>query len=327
MYTDASVMFMYCETPLHVGSGTSLGVVDLPIQRERYTNFPNIAGGGIKGAVRDWFETSRATKDKKDEITIVFGPDKDGSEHAGAISFTEARLLLFPVRSMRGLFAWVTCPSVLARLKRDMEIVGKGFTVQQEDKQVQINIPSVKDTEAYGAGDCYPLVEEKDGKNTKERVVLEEYVFDLNPQNGQSDFNNISKWLVDHLFPEPGGQNSHDPLKFWRDRFQKSLLVLSENDFSEFVQHSTDVNARVKIGEGKSTDTKKGGNLFYEENLPMESVMYSLVLASNPHKDGIHGMAGSSQVLEFIVNNLRGKRAQFGGDETLGRGIMRINFL
>src|SRR5439155_24367166 len=34
------------------------------------------------------------------------------------------RLLLLPVRSLTGTFAWVTSPYILHRLKRDMEDVG-----------------------------------------------------------------------------------------------------------------------------------------------------------------------------------------------------------
>jgi CRISPR-associated protein Cmr4 len=51
----------------------------------------------------------------------VFGPKTDNAgDHAGAISFTDARLLAFPVGSLKGVFAWVTCPEALRRLRRDL---------------------------------------------------------------------------------------------------------------------------------------------------------------------------------------------------------------
>ncbi|HRI29847.1 MAG TPA: hypothetical protein PK715_17435, partial [Chitinophagales bacterium] len=31
---------LICETPLHAGTGDDLGFVNLPIQRERHTDFP-----------------------------------------------------------------------------------------------------------------------------------------------------------------------------------------------------------------------------------------------------------------------------------------------
>ena len=52
MFKNAKVMFIYTETSLHCGSGTSLGVIDLPIQREKYTDYPVCQASGIKGVVQ-----------------------------------------------------------------------------------------------------------------------------------------------------------------------------------------------------------------------------------------------------------------------------------
>ena len=56
MNKDFSVAVMYAVTPCHAGSGSALGVVDLPIQRERHTNWPVIQASGVKGAFRANFE-------------------------------------------------------------------------------------------------------------------------------------------------------------------------------------------------------------------------------------------------------------------------------
>ena len=53
MFKEQGILFLYTETPLHAGSGTSVGTVDLPIQRERHTDYPLIQGSGIKGGLRD----------------------------------------------------------------------------------------------------------------------------------------------------------------------------------------------------------------------------------------------------------------------------------
>lgn len=178
MYKIAAPVFLICETPLHAGSGDSLGVVDLPIQRERHTSFPKIEGSSLKGAIRQAFEdfvviissnpinTSKPEEGKKiiydlqkienrkfeqtlydqlkqdwkDEnwkkdnhkflnyhqsIDLTFGPENAGNEgHASALGFTDARLLLFPVKSMKGVFAWITCPKVLKQFYRDMSLTG-----------------------------------------------------------------------------------------------------------------------------------------------------------------------------------------------------------
>jgi len=40
MFDKGALLYLYAETPVHAGSGTSLGIVDLPIQRERTTGYP-----------------------------------------------------------------------------------------------------------------------------------------------------------------------------------------------------------------------------------------------------------------------------------------------
>ena len=46
------LLFLHAQTGLHPGSGTALGAVDLPIQRERYTQWPVIPGSTLKGILR-----------------------------------------------------------------------------------------------------------------------------------------------------------------------------------------------------------------------------------------------------------------------------------
>ena len=52
MITDTTMLYLYVETPLHAGVGSGLSSIDLPIQRERTTQYPMIQGSGIKGKLR-----------------------------------------------------------------------------------------------------------------------------------------------------------------------------------------------------------------------------------------------------------------------------------
>jgi CRISPR-associated protein Cmr4 len=59
MFKKAKLFFLLAETPLHPGSGgDSTGIVDLPIQRERYTNFPKIEASSLKGSLREAFSNA-----------------------------------------------------------------------------------------------------------------------------------------------------------------------------------------------------------------------------------------------------------------------------
>jgi CRISPR-associated protein Cmr4 len=52
MFDKQVAVFLYAVSPVHMGAGQAIGVIDNPIQRERHTNHPCFAGSGIKGAVR-----------------------------------------------------------------------------------------------------------------------------------------------------------------------------------------------------------------------------------------------------------------------------------
>lgn len=113
---------LLAETSVHAGTGAQLGAVNLPIQRERHTGWPTVYGSGLKGVFRD---QARAARWADTEITAVFGPETSKPEqgetdrHSGALAISDARLLLFPVRTVGPAFAWVTCPLALARFTRD----------------------------------------------------------------------------------------------------------------------------------------------------------------------------------------------------------------
>ncbi len=112
MAEASALLFAYCETPVHAGTGRSVGTVDLPIQRERITGFPIVQASSVKGVLR--------------ATTQLFGPDRpeEASSHAGALQVTDLQVVLFPVRSLAGVFAWTTSPSVLARLGRLAKLAG-----------------------------------------------------------------------------------------------------------------------------------------------------------------------------------------------------------
>ena len=117
VFEKALILGLYSVTPVHAGSGAELSVIDLPIQRERHTGFPVIWGQSLKGVLRRVYERFDDSQDKE-KTKVIFGPDTDKAhEHAGAISVGDAKVLLFPVRSLKGVFAYVTCPLVLERFE------------------------------------------------------------------------------------------------------------------------------------------------------------------------------------------------------------------
>ena len=259
MYKLAKPLFLFCETSLHAGSGNDLGIVDLPVQRERHTSFPKIEGSGIKGCIREVFEAKTkfelngkeylGIKPINEAVSLAFGPE-DGDKHSGALGFTDARILLFPVKSMRGVYAWITCPRVLERLKKDLELCGTSLG---------FNLPSESSTPK----NCGLFL-----KGNK--IVLEEFTFEIIDKDNE-DCTQLAKWLAKSVVP------TGNPHSYWHEKVKKDIVVLPDDDFRDFVNLSTEVITRTKINN--KTGTVDKGQLFTEEYLPPETVLYSLALA------------------------------------------------
>jgi len=106
-----SLIGLLAETSIHPGAGRSVGVVDLPVAREAATDYPVLVGSSLKGALKQWADTSGLNG----ESEHIFGKQ----ENAGALLISDARLLLLPVRSLNSAYKWVTCRHLLERFQRD----------------------------------------------------------------------------------------------------------------------------------------------------------------------------------------------------------------
>jgi CRISPR-associated protein Cmr4 len=299
--TVRDLVALLAETSLHAGTGSQLGAVDLPIQRERHTEWPTVYGSGLKGVLRDHAERSGWPKE---DVAGVFGPevDKGGageeSRFAGALSVSDARLLLFPVRTVGQPFAWVTCPLALARLARDAAQSGLGDIPRPAG-------PPDKDTVRVAAS--WP--------GGGDGVFLEEFAYKSATDAGVGS---LGGWIAARLLP------GHPAYGYWRDLVQKALVVVTDDDFRDFVRHGTEVVTRVKLTEQK---TVQPGALWTEESLPADSLLYSFVGAWTPAR-AANGSVGSADAVLEKVRGLFSERwvAQVGGKESVGRGFVAVRF-
>lgn len=302
MFTEKRLMFMYAVTPVHMGAGTAIGVVDNPIQREVHTNHPVFAGSGIKGAMRDAASTS--WKDKR-LVDIVFGPEREGSEHAGACSFADAQIVAFPVRSLKEGFVYITSPYALHRLARLAAIAGINNYPQDQ-------LPQLQETGAVVLNER--LLADK-------RLILETYAFDP-VGDGKDILTRVAEWLRNNALPHESG---HD---FFRKKLQHDLVLLNDSQFSFFVRNSTVVEPHVRINDASGTADE--GGLFFTENLPPESLMVSLAMASMERRrkgDQGDGSKEANALMAEVVKSFHGKPLQIGGDATTGRGQVVVSFV
>lgn len=228
------LLILFTRTPLHVGAGASVGAIDQPVQRERHTGFPIIPGSSMKGVLRDAFRGM-----DQDAVGQLFGKGADDdTSAAGALSFGEARLVAFPVRSAKGAFAFAVSPLTLSRLARDA-----GWN--------DLAIPDMPGEMACRAGAKLVIPD-------RNAVVLEEYAF----KNEEGGF--PSEWET-----KLTGLLSDAVLTAAAGRF----VLLSDGDLAHFAVNACTVQQHVRIDPGTGTAAEHA--LFNEETVPSETLLYA----------------------------------------------------
>ena len=293
MFQRQAAVFLYAISPVHMGAGNAVGVIDNPIQRERHTGHPCFAGSGIKGALRHGFE---AIGGDKALIDRLFGPASDSTTlHAGAVSFGDAQLVAFPVRSLKGGYVYATCPQMLARAQRLLTLIGIATAWQ---------VPQVSD------GDC--LLANPD-LLAGDKLHLEAFEYRAKLSTSLPA---LAADLAGRALP------ATTPYDFFRNKLARDLVVLSDTDFGYFAQHATVVEPHVRIDP--TTGTASGTGLFYTENLPPESLLLAPLLASATRSGRADDKLEADEVLVKLKTALNGKLIQLGGDATTGRGLVLV---
>ena len=278
---NTRLLFIHALSPLHPGTGQSIGAIDLAIARDRATGVPYLPGSSLKGALR-------GRRPEGVDVIGIFGPDTaNANEHSGSVLFGDANLILLPVRSVAGTFAWVTAPYVLGRLARDLAEVGVSSPA----------IPQVDDSACHTTAESRLLVNIKKA----DKVVFED--LDLNPTSDASPW---AKLLAERLFEDD----------YWAKSLRQRFCVVSDDVFTFLAQQATDVSARIRMDQ--ATGTVEDGALWYEENLPAESVLASLIMAQPRGR-----VRDVNVILEGVGKCIEGS-VQLGGNATVGRGRCAI---
>ncbi|NLC35097.1 MAG: type III-B CRISPR module RAMP protein Cmr4 [Alcaligenaceae bacterium] len=295
MFQKQAVVFLYAVSPVHMGAGQAIDVIDNPIQRERHTGHPSFAGSGIKGAVRHGFE---ALGGDKASIDRLLGPESNsGDLHAGAVSFGDAQIVALPVRSLKGGYVYVTCPQALARAQRLLTL-----------SSVPTDWPAL----AVAEGHC--LLRNPD-LMSQNKLHLEAFEYAVKVSELLAA---LAADLASKVLPDT---QEYD---FFRSKLENDLVVLSDTDFAWFSRHAMLVEPHVRIDP--ETGTASDGGLFYTENLPPESIMVAPLMASQTRTGkGRDQEIPADVVLSQIKTLIHARVLQIGGDATTGRGLVVAN--
>lgn len=299
-----NILVLYrCETPLHIGSGNEIGVVDLPIQREKHTGFPKMEASGLKGGFRAFFEQNNVEK-----INDFFGSENESVEaKAGGLIFTDGRLLLFPVRAGNAVFRWITCPYVLQRFSREL----KRYEKNDEAGYIDAMLKEIDD-EHLNSGTVYQITKEKVKQKENVFITLGHFSFETKKLEIEQSKNFIS--ILEMVC------NKDDYLS---QKIRNNIVLVSDELFSYFTEMNTQIDTRICIGDN---GVVKEGGLFTEESLPEESILYSFIDEWKKKKE--ESKENYLQVKNFYseVKTRNLKWLQLGGDTTIGKGIVRLEF-
>jgi len=271
------------QTILHCGSGQSVGIVDQPIIREQATNLPIVPGATLRGVLRAHLS---AQKDNAPLTKALFGPlERDGAESfAGALSITDAHLLLLPVRSLYGIVAYATCPFILKRYKKALGI--------------DIELPTESKDKACAGNDSENIPSNK--------VVFEE--LDIDAVKGDKQAQEWAERLSKAMY-------SDDKDEAARTDFQQHFVILPDDVFAYLAETATEVRTRIRINQ--ETGVVDNGALWTEENLPAECVLWGSYSFNESTKEYQKEHAKQFKTAANIL-------LQMGGNAGVGSGLVQM---
>ncbi len=186
----AKLFSLNCLTNMHVGTGDySVSIIDNEVSRDVVDNTPNINGSGVKGALREYFESHTAGN----KNTEIFGgvriknrPEnksddiekEKNSAVQGKLKFLSANLLARPVRANNGgqPYYLVTTKTLVERFNQLCQALGIANSINLADNsEVKINIegqPINKPLEALLIN-----IFENDEKDEYKAYIIDEQIF------------------------------------------------------------------------------------------------------------------------------------------------------
>ncbi len=301
---NARLTFIHAFTSLHAGVGQGAGIIDLPVAREKSTGIPYLPGSSLKGALR----TRCKTRGMEQECYEIFGPEnvEDTNANASMIQFTDQRLLLLPVRSLAGTFAWVTSPYILDRFARDRRFA-------QNKNDWEVDLPEITDELM-----CL-IAQEKEGSKIVVRNGRSEYIVYLEDLNLVPHYNKhattLAQKIAKQVFPDPDSEE-------WRRRLEERFCIVSDDVLSFLLETATEITARIHLQE--ESKTVEDGGLWYEEALPAETILLGLGLAVPTINEKTRSPKRQPEEIFKFIQGLVQEPLQLGGRATVGRGLCQV---
>jgi CRISPR-associated protein Cmr4 len=305
-YDSGDLILVESVTNIHPGIGRFGGVVDMPVQRD-HLGYPVIYASSLKGSLKSALFNVAGNESDKGEVKLLLGPEPDEDEKfASALAILDAHLLLFPVRSLEGVYALATSPFLLSRLKNLMELLNKKDEKLLNAIDNLIKVPITKE-ECLISDTSTGLIIEKLGC-----ILINEEIM---------------------LKPKKDDNVKELECKLNYNR----IIVLNDNTAMEALERSLVKVTRIRLE--RSTKVVERGGLWSEEYIPHGSVFFTAFLysqklwqAKSKQTSGSSTSQSSSSSdpqtkFKDLLNNKLRNYLIIGGKESVGRGIVKLNIL
>jgi len=276
-----SALFLLAESPIHAGAKPEgEGDIDLPIQKDSATGFPVVRGSTVRGSLR---QLSRAHKLDVEEL---FGSEPDSPDpKPGILNISDFDLLLCPVRTLTGLFAWVTTPYLLQNLQRNLQLCGSAE---------KITIPASGDKVLVASGSRLL---------SKGIISLEENVF---PATESPELATLGLWIAQKALP------ASDTYNFLKSMAVTNIALVPDEVFQKLLPLVLPVFARIRIDPVRGTVAE--GALWNTEFLSSETLLCGTFIAKED--------ARKSKSVEKLIELTKSRWFQMGGCKGIGMGMV-----
>nr|MDO8080270.1 type III-B CRISPR module RAMP protein Cmr4 [Candidatus Freyarchaeota archaeon] len=302
-YENADLILIRAVTNLHPGVGRGGEMVDLPVQKDNL-GFPIIYSSSLKGALK-----STLWQFNQPVIRALFGPEVEEGEEKfnSAVAILDVFTITFPVRSLEGVYAYATSPVQLKRFYEYLKLTGAEarFKIVEELSKLDVS----NDV-------CYMSKNDHLKNETiQNRIIINEEVI-VNYKK-DDNLNNKMSELEKILEIEEG-----------------RLILLSNDNALRAMEKSLVRVTRTALE--KETKKVKGGALWTEEYIPWETKLITALLYSKPRtsldkletsnipKDKLQ--KGTRDTIHYLLERI-GWYLIIGGDETVGKGIVKLELL
>ena len=275
------IVFLLAESPIHAGDKPEgEGDIDLPIQKESTTGLPIVRGSTVRGSLR------HLARSHKLAVEDLFGSEPDAADpKQGLISIPDFHMLLCPIRTLTGLFAWVTTPYLLQNLQRSLKICGSAE---------KITIPAAGDKALVATGS--KLL-------SKGKLSLEETVF---PASESAEMATLGLWIAQKALP------ASDTYNFLKGMAVTNIALVPDEVFQKLLPLVLPVFARIRIDP--MTGTVAEGALWNTEILSSETLLCGTFIAKEEDK--------KSKSVEKLVELTKSHWFQVGGCKGIGMGVV-----